>query len=54
MKKRKVLIVFHHMITDMEANKKLALLLLNCFYEEENLTFHLLLSDNFILKFLKL
>ena len=30
-KKRKVLIVFHDMIADMESNKKQVLLLMNCF-----------------------
>ena len=31
-----VLIVFGHMITDMDSNRRLVLLLLNCFYEKES------------------
>ena len=48
-KKRRVLIVFHDMIADMESNKKLnPIATQNCFKEEENLTFHLFLYHNLV------
>ena len=53
-KKRRVLIVFDDMIADMESNKKLSPMSLNCFEEEKNLIFHFLLYRNLISKCLKL
>ena len=54
-KKRKVLIKFDDMITDMEANKILSTIKpMNWFYEAENSTFHLFLYHNLISKCPKL
>ena len=51
-KKRRVLIVFDDMIANIESSK--TLLLLNCFQERENSTFHMFLFHNLISKCLKL
>ena len=45
---------FDDMITDKESNKNWVLLLLNCFYEEENSLFHLFFYHNLISMCLKL
>ena len=53
-KKRRVLIVLHDMIADMEFNKNLSPKVIELFLRGRNLIFHLFLYHNLISKCLKL
>ena len=53
-KKGKVLIVFHDMIADMEANKKLKAIVTELFLRGKKLTLHLFSCHNLISKCLQL